>query len=181
MLLSSVITRRGQPGGSVSQHLGQGQLWLVELGASFNLCLSPALLSGAFTRRSNSWSDWKNLSHDWALTSSRSLLFFFFPDMWLDTTSVRWLSFLHSAIRSRPCTPPRLHCPIGQSWPYWSTGLCCGVFVPWEYWSQAVNGASVGGSVLLCTLQWECAFLAVELWFVNMFLSAYLSMNNQSL
>lgn len=46
--------QEGPARGSVSQHLGQGQLWLVELGASFNLCLSPALLSGAFTRRSNS-------------------------------------------------------------------------------------------------------------------------------
>lgn len=145
MLLSSVINRRGRPG---AQRLAQWHLRRVELAASaaplnlgfYLLTLTPGCLVLLFFLVQPAcflqiylliWL--ASFSHDWALTSSGS------PPlsvMWLDRTSVHWFSFLRRVIRLWPCMPPCLLCPIGQ-WPYWSTGLCCGVFVPWEYWSQA--------------------------------------------
>lgn len=87
--------------------------------------VSLVLLSGAtglFLSRFSSWSDWP----DWPSS---------FCLMWSDRTSVYWLSSVVRLDDDLACLSCLL-CPIGQ-WPYWSAGLCCGVFVPWDYWSQA--------------------------------------------
>lgn len=70
--------------------------------------------------------------------------------------------FPRGVIRLWPCTLSYLLCPVRQ-WSYWLAGrhICSlRILIPGR---KAVNGASVGGLVLLCTLHSECTFLGMTL------------------